>query len=225
MKSFPALKGNGMRRILVAASAALLASVLAIVSAGAQVYQHFAYYNESDLPGLHLMIEQGSAYGIFCYPTLPISPVFTIERVRFWHIDFNEERDPYRVHIVVRNTPAEHIFLIDTIDDLWTTCTNCWEEVEIEMSFADASTPGWSFGVLMEPLGGYLTSAEPKIRRDFGVSEPLVNLYAGYDNWYGFFNPIYLENWGGGNYFMEVIVRYDVTTAAPTSLSSIKALY
>jgi hypothetical protein len=214
-----------MRRPATVVGAAVLTAVLVTASSEGQVYQHFAYYNESDLPGMHIAIEGQTVQGIFVYPTLPVSPVFTIERMRFWHVDFDEERDPYRVHVVVRNTAAEHIYLINTIENLWTTCSNCWEEVEIERSFADASTPGWSFGVLLEPLGGYASSAQPKIRRDFGISEPLVNLYASYHETSGFYYLTYLESWGGGNYFMEVIVRYDVTATAATSLSAIKALY
>jgi hypothetical protein len=205
--------------------AVLLAMTLGAATAKGQVYQHFAHYNESELPGRPISSSWSSVYGVFFYPTLPISPVFTIERMRFWHFDSNEDPDPFLVHVVVRNTGAEHIYLISTIENLWTTCTNCWEEVEIEMSFADASTPGWSFGVLMQPQGGFLTNAEPMIRRDSGPSVPLVNLYAHHSESSGFFNLLYLENYGGGNYFMEVIVRYDVTGAAVTSLSAIKALY
>jgi hypothetical protein len=165
-------------------------------------------------------------YGVFFYPTLDVSPIFTIERVRFWHIDYNDERDPYQVFIVVRNTASEHLYLLQVIDGLWTTCTNCWEDVEIEFTIADSSTPDWSFGVFVRPQGGYATSAEPRLRTDLAVTQPLVNLIVGYGEGYGFYQFLYTEEWGLGDFFMEIVVRYDgITTTESTSFSAIKALY
>jgi hypothetical protein len=202
-------------------------SLLAFMSvAEAQVYQNFAYYDESELPGIHMSPSWNEIYGVFFYPTLDISPIFTIERMRFWHIDYNEERDPYRVLLVVRNTAAEHLYLLDIIEGLWTTCTNCWEDVEIEFTISDSSTPEWSFGIFVEPLGGHLTSAEPRVRTDFTVSQPLVNLIAGYVEDYGFYQLTYTEELGWGDFFMEIVVRYDeITTTESTTISTIKALY
>jgi hypothetical protein len=190
------------------------------------VYQSFAPYDEGELPGSALPSTWFSAYGVFFFPTLDVSPIFTIERFRFWHREQNATPDPYRIHLVVRSTASQTIYVIDTIEDLMTTCSNCWEEVEIERSFWDSSTPGWSYGIFIQPLGGGAVTAEPGLRVDFSVAEPLVNLWAYYDDLYGFSNLIYMEEYDGGDFFMEVIVRYDVTTATvATSMSAIKALY
>jgi len=197
--------------------------------AGAVVYQHFAYYDESEMPGWAAPMSSGDVYGVFFYPTLDASPVFTIERMRFWHLESNAEPDPYRILLVVRNTAAEHIFEIETSEIYTTTCTGCWEEVLIERSFWDSSSESWSFGVLMQPQDGNAVGSEPIIRTDDSPSVLLHNLWAAYNEWSGFGNISYLENWNGsfgGNYFMEIIVRYDEPTAVlSTSLSAVKALY
>lgn len=215
-----------MRLTTPLAGGLCLAALLAPACAGAVVYQHFGYYDEAQLPGVGVVSSTGDVYGIFFYPTLDISPVFTIERMRFYHRESNAELDPYRVLLVVRNTAAEHIFEIETSESYMTTCTDCWEEVVIERSFWDSSTEGWSFGVLMQPLGNEVPWDEPILRRDQSPSAPLHNLWAAYNEWGGFANISYLEDWSGGNYFMEIIVRYDEPTAVlSTSLSAVKALY
>lgn len=194
--------------------------------APAQVYQEFAYYDESEIPGIHLVTSQSDAFGFFFFPTLDISPIFTIERLRFWHIDFNEEIDPYRVLIVVRNTAAEHFYLLDVVEGLRTTCFNCWEEVEIDFSIADSSTPGWSYGVFVQPQGGISWSGEPRLRTDLEPSQPLVNLVIGYSDGIGFHWPRYTEDTGYGDFFMEIVVRYDdVTGTESSSYSVVKSLY
>ncbi len=191
------------------------------------VYQSFAHYDEDELPGAALPSSTSSVYGVFFYPTLDIHPIFTIERFRFWHREQNDIPDPYRLHIVVRNTSSGDIFELGTIEGLMTTCTNCWEEVAVERSFWDSSTPSWSYGVFVQPQGqGGPVYAEPGVRRDFSVSAPLVNLMADYNTWSGFHNLEYMEDYYGGDFFMAVIVRYDVTTATvASSMSAIKALY
>lgn len=191
------------------------------------MYQSFAHYDDSEIPGAGLPSDTSDVFGVFFFPTLDIHPIFTIERFRFWHREQNSDPDPYRVHIVVRNTSSGDIFELGTIEGLMTTCTNCWEEVEIERSFWDNSTQFWSYGIFVQPQGqGGPVYAEPLVRRDFSVSAPWVNLMADYSNWSGFYNLVYMENYDGGDFFMEVIVRYDVTTATvATSMSTIKALY
>jgi len=205
----------------------LAAALFAFPGLGsAVVYQHFAYYDESELPGGAMPMSSSSVYGVFFYPTLDVSPIFTIERMRFWHLESNDESDPYRVLLVVRNTAAEHIFEIETSGVYMTNCTGCWEEVLIERSFWDSSSESWSFGVLMQPQDGNAVGSEPIIRMDQSPPAPLHNLYAGYNEWSGFYNISYTEDWNRGNYFMEIIVRYDEPTAVlSTNLSAVKALY
>lgn len=199
-----------------------------VTSACATVYQDFAFYDESELPGRPFPgYVQHDVYGVYFYPTLPVSPIFTIERIRFWHHEDNDVPDPFSVFIVVRNTSAQHIYALDILEGFTTTCTDCWEEVEIEESYWDTSTPGWSYGVMIQPLGGGFTTAEPRIYMDDAVSAGGINMVASYNDYYGFYNISYLEElFGGGDFFMEIIVRYDETVAtAKSSLSTIKALY
>ena len=99
----------------------------------------------------------------------------------------------------------------------------------IEESYWDSSSEAWSLGAFIQPVNG-VTLAEPRICTDYSISAPRLNLMLRIYYLNGFWNTgtaIYLEDYYGGDFFMEIILHYyDVTTTVQrTSISAIKSLY
>ncbi len=208
-----------------------MAWLLAIATtSSSSIQQHFTYYNEGELPGLPKLARLSQCYGVFFSPTLDFIP-FTIERMRFYHAEDNSEPDEYRVHIIIRHTPSDSYYVVDSLDGFTTSGTNCWEEAVIEETYWDSSSEeGWTWGVFMQPRSGGGAATEPKICVDYSVSTPRVNCMMYIDclgnGGCNLDDQVYQEDCCTGDYFMEVVLRYDVTTATQqTTISAIKSLY
>jgi hypothetical protein len=204
--------------------------ILSSVSLAQEEFE-FEFHDDAPWGGVWLFPIYDEAAGFFMFPIEwePWMESIEFTKLRFFHTE--ESSRPFRVLMILRDFEDEEYEIVDDTSIRETTCSNCWEEVDLyfqETSFLASFNR--CYGMFVNILPDDTQPMEPFIIwSDQTVDHPLssAKFSSLSEDPYGYLDtPQYNSDGGNGEFLLEVeALIWGITPTGETTFTKIKLMY